>query len=136
MLIPDVTKHHIILQHVIVVHLKRLCHDAIQLRVATHRGTDTHREQTTGNEDQDTCHSQTNQDVWCQRRGVVVDHFRMEPLVVDALQVTRLFQTGVLIVNSINDIQLVTDDAQFARRHIGYLVEHQTVNRQLLDFIL
>ena len=61
--------------------------------------------------------------------------FRMEPLVVDALQVASLFQTGILVVNGIDDIHLVANNMQFASRHSFHLVKYQTIEGQLLNLV-
>ena len=57
----------------------------------------------------------------------------MEPSVVDALQVACLFEAGVLVVNDVDEVAVVTNDAQFARRNFC-IVEHEAVDAQFLYF--
>ena len=51
----------------------------------------------------------------------------MEPPVVNALQLARLFQTGVLVIDGSNKDLIITYDMQLARRNILYLVKYKTV---------
>ena len=60
----------------------------------------------------------------------------MEPFVVDALQVARLFQASVLVVNSVDEIQLISYDVQLTCRNVLHLVKYEAVNAQFLDFLL
>ena len=52
--------------------------------------------------------------------------FRMEPTIVYLLQFACLFQAGILVVNDINKVFVVTDDSQFSGRDV-YLIEGYAV---------
>ena len=69
------------------------------------------------------------------RRGVVVLALGMEPVVVDLLQLTGLFQSGVLVVDDVNQLLVVADDSQFAGRDVN-LVECYAVETELLNLMV
>ena len=65
-----------------------------------------------------------------------MDLLGVEPFVIDALQVTSLFQSGILVIYSVDNIQLIADYAQLCSRDFGYLVVGYTVKSQLFNLIL
>ena len=60
---------------------------------------------------------------------------RMKPMVVNGLYVTSLFQSGKLLVNSVDDVVVVANDAQLTCWEV-YLVEGKAVNAQLLNLTI
>ena len=60
---------------------------------------------------------------------------RVEPLVVDLLQLSCLFQAGILIVDGIYQILVIAYQAQLARWYVRDIC-HQTVESELLQFPL
>ena len=54
----------------------------------------------------------------------------MEPLVVDLLQLSGLFQTGIFVIDSVNQFLVIAYQTQFARRNVRH-VGHQTVECEL-----
>ena len=64
-----------------------------------------------------------------------MDALGVEPLVVNLLQLARLLQARVLVVNNVDERLVVADDAQLARRDV-YAVHREAVEAQLLDLEL
>ena len=58
---------------------------------------------------------------------------RVKPLVADDFEFTVLLQTGVFVVNDVDQLLVVADDTEFTSRDVC-LVEGDTVKGQFLDF--
>ena len=58
---------------------------------------------------------------------------RMEPAVVDGLDIASLFETGELLVDEVDDFMVVANDAQLTSREVNF-VEGNVVDVQFLDF--
>ena len=69
------------------------------------------------------------------RRGVVMLAFGMEPVVVDLLQLAGLLQSGILVVDDVDQLLVVADDSQFAGRDVN-LVECYAVEAEFLNLML
>ena len=53
---------------------------------------------------------------------------RVEPLIMYTLQIARLFHTGVLVINSINNVKIITNNVQLTSGNIQYLIQDKAVN--------
>ena len=45
--------------------------------------------------------------------------FRVEPLIIDFFQLPSLFQTGIFVIDGINEFLIIAYQTQFSRRNIG-----------------
>ena len=123
----------VILQYKIVTHLQGLKHHAVKLATLLYCILQPASSQAVKQEDQAANDQQSGQDVKRNRRRVVVDKVRMEPLVVDYLQFTCLFQTCVLVIDDVYQSLVIANDTQFACRYVSF-VEDYAVKSQFLHF--
>ena len=64
-----------------------------------------------------------------------MDALRVEPFVVDGLQFASLFQAGEFVVDDVNNLLVVANDAQLAGRNVN-AVEHKAIEMILLHLAL
>ena len=60
--------------------------------------------------------------------------FRIEPVVVDLLQVAGLFQSGVLVVDDVNQFFVIANDTQLTSGDVD-IIEDDAVKSQFLNLI-
>ena len=92
-------------------------------------------DQPTQQEDDDDGDHRTDEGKEGDGRRVVMGTFGVEPLVVDALQLTRLLQTGIGVVDGFDERLVIADDTQFSCGNVD-VVEQQTVESVLPDLHL
>ena len=123
---------YIELHDTVGTHVEGLVHHAVQVDGAgdghAYAGADELAEQ----EGDDAGNDDTQKEDEGDGRGVVVDTLGMEPLVADALDVARLLESGIGIVDGIYEFLIVADDAEFAGRDVD-LVEHHAIDTILLE---
>ena len=119
---------------IVVTHVQCLAHHIVCVSNVSDSVLDT----AAGEENQQRHHRghshQTDDKQQRNWRGIVMDALRMEPFVVDALQLSCFLKTGILVINEVDDVLVVTHNVQLAGRNVNIL-KYQAVEAQFLNLI-
>ena len=125
----------IVFNHVVVTHVEGLRHHVVDIFTLVDGFLYTDTDQTTQQQRNQSHDDGAHDDKDGNGRCIVVLPFGMEPLVVDFLQLSSLFQAGIFIVDGVNQLLVISYQAQLSWRDVSQ-ISCQTVESELFQFSL
>ena len=125
----------VMLNHIIVTHAQGLRHHVVDILALVDSLLYTDTDQTAQQKCNQSDDNGTHDDIDGDGRCVIMLSFRVEPFVVDLLQLSCLFQTGIFVIDGINEVLVITYQSQFAWWDICHL-GHQILESELFQLPL
>ena len=131
--ILDLIGEQVVGEDEVVAHVDGLRHHVVEVDGLSDGCLYTGADQAAHGEDHKCKDGRTNDEYEGDGRRVVVDALRVEPFVAQLGDLSCLVQTGELIVNHVDEVFVIADEAQLPRGDVG-VVGGQTVKVQFIDF--